>query len=193
MPQAESLSAQSDGVIQPYGDSPLDEEALAETVYLNIINQAQRYVYIYTPYFAVGETMLEALKAAAKRGVDVRLVLPGIPDKKLIFRLTRSYYVPLLRAGVRIYEFTPGFLHAKCYVSDDRAAVVGSINMDYRSLYLHFECATLIYHCNVIQTMLADFLKTQRKSQPITLEDCKNRKWYQKCNSYVLGLLAPLL
>ena len=133
MPQAESLSAQSDGVIQPYGDSPLDEEALAETVYLNIINQAQRYVYIYTPYFAVGETMLEALKAAAKRGVDVRLVLPGIPDKKLIFRLTRSYYVPLLRAGVRIYEFTPGFLHAKCYVSDDRAAVVGSINMDYRS------------------------------------------------------------
>jgi cardiolipin synthase len=114
MPQAVSLSAQSDGVIQPYGDSPLDEEALAETVYLNIINQAQRYVYIYTPYFAVGETMLEALKAAAKRGVDVRLVLPGIPDKKLVFRLTRSYYVPLLRAGVRIYEFTPGFLHAKC-------------------------------------------------------------------------------
>ena len=126
MPQAVSLPAQSDGVIQPYGDSPLDEEALAETVYLNIINQAQRYVYIYTPYFAVGETMLEALKAAAKRGVDVRLVLPGIPDKKLVFRLTRSYYVPLLRAGVRIYEFTPGFLHAKCYVSDDRAAVVGT-------------------------------------------------------------------
>ena len=137
MPQAESLSAQSDGVIQPYGDSPLDEEALAETVYLNIINQAQRYVYIYTPYFAVGETMLEALKAAAKRGVDVRLVLPGIPDKKLIFRLTRSYYVPLLRAGVRIYEFTPGFLHAKCYVSDDRAAVVGSINNLINSLFTY--------------------------------------------------------
>ncbi len=139
-----SLLPQSDGVVQPYADSPLDEEPLAETVYLNILSQAQRYVYIYTPYLAVGETMLDALKAAAKRGVDVRLILPGIPDKKLIFRLTRSYYLPLLRAGVRIYEFTPGFLHAKCYVSDDRVAVVGSINMDYRSLFLHFECGTLL-------------------------------------------------
>lgn len=113
------LPAVQDGVVQPYADSPLDEEPLAETVYLDILSQAQRYVYIYTPYLAVGEEMLDALKSAAKRGVDVRLILPGIPDKKLVFRLSRSYYLPLLRAGVRIYEFTPGFLHAKCYVSDD--------------------------------------------------------------------------
>ena len=192
MPQAESLSAQSDGVIQPYGDSPLDEEALAETVYLNIINQAQRYVYIYTPYFAVGETMLEALKAAAKRGVDVRLVLPGIPDKKLIFRLTRFYYVPLLRAGVRIYEFTPGFLHAKCYVSDDRAAVVGSINMDYRSLFLHFECGALLLYNSQVIALRDDVLRTLPECREVQLADCRTSLAGTLLDS-VLRLLSPLM
>ena len=192
MPQAVSLSAQSDGVIQPYGDSPLDEEALAETVYLNIINQAQRYVYIYTPYFAVGETMLEALKAAAKRGVDVRLVLPGIPDKKLVFRLTRSYYVPLLRAGVRIYEFTPGFLHAKCYVSDDRAAVVGSINMDYRSLFLHFECGALLLYNSQVIALRDDVLRTLPECREVQLADCRTSLAGTLLDS-VLRLLSPLM
>ena len=192
MPQAEALSAQSDGVIQPYGDSPLDEEALAETVYLNIINQAQRYVYIYTPYFAVGETMLEALKAAAKRGVDVRLVLPGIPDKKLVFRLTRSYYVPLLRAGVRIYEFTPGFLHAKCYVSDDRAAVVGSINMDYRSLFLHFECGALLLYNSQVIVLRDDVLRTLPECREVQLADCRTSLAGTLLDS-VLRLLSPLM
>ena len=192
MPQAEALSAQSDGVIQPYGDSPLDEEALAETVYLNIINQAQRYVYIYTPYFAVGETMLEALKAAAKRGVDVRLVVPGIPDKKLVFRLTRSYYVPLLRAGVRIYEFTPGFLHAKCYVSDDRAAVVGSINMDYRSLFLHFECGALLLYNSQVIALRDDVLRTLPECREVQLADCRTSLAGTLLDS-VLRLLSPLM
>ena len=192
MPQAVSLPAQSDGVIQPYGDSPLDEEALAETVYLNIINQAQRYVYIYTPYFAVGETKLEALKAAAKRGVDVRLVLPGIPDKKLVFRLSRSYYVPLLRAGVRIYEFTPGFLHAKCYVSDDRAAVVGSINMDYRSLFLHFECGALLLYNSQVIALRDDVLRTLPECREVQLADCRTSLAGTLLDS-VLRLLSPLM
>ena len=113
-------------------------------IYLDILSHAERYVRIFTPYLILDETMVMALTFAAKRGVDVRLVLPGIPDKKLVFRLSRSYYLPLLRAGVRIYEYTPGFLHAKCCVSDDRAAVVGSINMDYRSMFLHFECGVLL-------------------------------------------------
>ena len=192
MPQAESLSAQSDGVIQPYGDSPLDEEALAETVYLNIINQAQRYVYIYTPYFAVGETMLEALKAAAKRGVDVRLVLPGIPDKKLVFRLSRSYYLPLLQAGVRIYEYTPGFLHAKCWVSDDRAAVVGSINMDYRSLFLHFECGALLLYNSQVIALRDDVLRTLPECREVQLADCRTSLAGTLLDS-VLRLLSPLM
>ena len=192
MPQAEALSAQSDGVIQPYGDSPLDEEALAETVYLNIINQAQRYVYIYTPYFAVGETMLEALKAAAKRGVDVRLVLPGIPDKKLVFRLSRSYYLPLLQAGVRIYEYTPGFLHAKCWVSDDRAAVVGSINMDYRSLFLHFECGVLLQHNSQVAALRDDVRATLPQCREIHISDCRTSIPGTLLDS-VLRLLSPLM
>ena len=192
MPQAESLSAQSDGVIQPYGDSPLDEEALAETVYLNIINQAQRYVYIYTPYLAIGEEMLDALKNAAKRGVDVRLVLPGIPDKKLVFRLSRSYYLPLLRAGVRIYEFTPGFLHAKCWVSDDSTAVVGSINMDYRSLFLHFECGALLLYNSQVIALRDDVLRTLPECREVQLADCRTSLAGTLLDS-VLRLLSPLM
>ena len=192
MPQAESLSAQSDGVIQPYGDSPLDEEPVAETVYLNLLARAEQYVYIYTPYLAVGEEMLDALKTAAKRGVDVRLVLPGIPDKKLVFRLTRSYYVPLLRAGVRIYEFTPGFLHAKCYVSDDRAAVVGSINMDYRSLFLHFECGALLLYNSQVIALRDDVLRTLPECREVQLADCRTSLAGTLLGS-VLRLLSPLM
>ena len=140
----------------------MQDDVKGVMVYLDLISNAKRYVYIETPYLIPDHDLLTALKLAAEKGVDVRIITPHIPDKWYVYQL-------------------------------DELAVLGTINLDYRSLYLHFECATLIYHCNVIQTMLADFLKTQRKSQPITLEDCKNRKWYQKCNSYVLGLLAPLL
>ena len=172
--------------------SLLDEEPLAETVYLDILSQAQRYVYIYTPYLAVGEEMLDALKSAAKRGVDVRLILPGIPDKKLVFRLSRSYYLPLLRAGVRIYEFTPGFLHAKCYVSDDRVAVVGSINMDYRSLFLHFECGTLLFHNSQIAALRKDVERTLPQCREIMRSDCRTNLPGTALDS-VLRLLSPLM
>ena len=167
-------------------------EPLAETVYLDILSQAQRYVYIYTPYLAVGEEMLDALKNAAKRGVDVRLILPGIPDKKLVFRLSRSYYLPLLRAGVRIYEFTPGFLHAKCYVSDDRVAVVGSINMDYRSLFLHFECGTLLFHNSQIAALRKDVERTLPQCREIMRSDCRTNLPGTALDG-VLRLLSPLM
>ena len=186
------LPETSDGIVQPYGDSPLDEEPLAETVYLNILNQAQQYIYIYTPYLAVGEEMLDALKNAAKRGVDVRLVLPGIPDKKLVFRLSRSYYLPLLRAGVRIYEYTPGFLHAKCWVSDDRAAVVGSINMDYRSLFLHFECGVLLQHNSQVAALRDDVRATLPQCREIHISDCRTSIPGTLLDS-VLRLLSPLM
>ena len=186
------LPETSDGIVQPYSDSPLDEEPLAETVYLNILNQAQQYIYIYTPYLAVGEEMLDALKNAAKRGVDVRLVLPGIPDKKLVFRLSRSYYVPLLRAGVRIYEFAPGFLHSKCYVSDDHLAVVGSINMDYRSLFLHFECGALLYNNSQVIALRDDVLATLPRCREVSLSDCRISLVGTLLDS-VLRLLSPLM
>lgn len=181
-----------DGVIQPYADSPLDEEPLAETVYMDILSQAQDYVYIYTPYLAVGEEMLDALKMAAKRGVDVRLVVPGIPDKKLVYRLTRSYYVPLIRAGVKIYEYTPGFLHAKCYVSDDKVAVVGSINMDYRSLFLHFECGTLLMHNSQVAALRDDVCHTLTCCREVQLSDCRTSLPETLLDS-VLRLLSPLM
>ena len=181
-----------DGVVQPYADSPLDEEPMAETVYLNILAQAKQYVYIYTPYLAIGEEMLDALKNAAKRGVDVRLVLPGIPDKKLVFRLSRSYYLPLLRAGVRIYEFTPGFLHAKCWVSDDSTAVVGSINMDYRSLFLHFECGVLLQHNSQVAALRDDVRATLPQCREIHISDCRTSIPGTLLDS-VLRLLSPLM
>ncbi len=191
-PDKEALPKESDGVVQPYADSPLDNEPVAETVYLNILEQAQQYVYIYTPYLAVGEEMLDALKNAAKRGVEVKLILPGIPDKKLVYRLSRSYYVPLLRAGVKIYEFTPGFLHAKCYVSDDRVAVVGSINMDYRSLFLHFESGTLLMHSSQVIALREDVKKTLSRCRRVELDDCRTNIPGTLLDS-VLRLLSPLM
>ena len=190
-PQLAVLPA-SDGVVQPYADSPLDEEPVAETVYLDILAQSQQYVYFYTPYLAIGEEMLDALRNAAKRGVDVRLVLPGIPDKKLVFRLSRSYYLPLLRAGVRIYEYTPGFLHAKCCVSDDRAAVVGSINMDYRSMFLHFECGVLLLQNSQVLTLRDDVRRTLPQCREVQCADCRTGLVGTVLDS-VLRLLSPLM
>ena len=190
-PQLAVLPA-SDGVVQPYADSPLDEEPVAETVYLDILAQSQQYVYFYTPYLAIGEEMLDALRNAAKRGVDVRLVLPGIPDKKLVFRLSRSYYLPLLRAGVRIYEYTPGFLHAKCCVSDDRAAVVGSINMDYRSMFLHFECGVLLLQNSQVLTLRDDVRRTLPQCREVQCADCRTGLAGTVLDS-VLRLLSPLM
>ena len=182
----------SDGVVQPYADSPLDEEPVAETVYLDILAQSQQYVYFYTPYLAIGEEMLDALRNAAKRGVDVRLVLPGIPDKKLVFRLSRSYYLPLLRAGVRIYEYTPGFLHAKCCVSDDRAAAVGSINMDYRSMFLHFECGVLLLQNSQVLALRDDVRRTLPQCREVQCADCRTGLAGTVLDS-VLRLLSPLM
>ena len=190
-PQFAVLPA-SDGVVQPYADSPLDEEPVAETVYLDVLAQSQQYVYFYTPYLAIGEEMLDALRNAAKRGVDVRLVLPGIPDKKLVFRLSRSYYLPLLRAGVRIYEYTPGFLHAKCCVSDDRAAVVGSINMDYRSMFLHFECGVLLLQNSQVLALRDDVRRTLTQCREVQCADCRTGLAGTVLDS-VLRLLSPLM
>ena len=180
------------GIVQPYCDSPLDDENLAENVYLDILAQAKRYVYIFTPYLVIDSEMQSALTLAAKRGVDVRIVTPGIPDKKTVYRLTRSHYAPLLRAGVRIYEYTPGFLHAKSYVCDDRVAVVGTINMDYRSLFLHFECGALLIDSPVIEDIREDALRTMAASREITQKDSKK---YSRSSllDLLLRLFSPML
>lgn len=192
-----TLSVPSDGYVQPYCDSPLDDEYLGENVYLNMINGAKRYVYITTPYLIVDSEMKTALCLAAKRGVDVQIITPGIPDKKIVWDLTRSYYPELLSAGVRIYEYTPGFIHSKLCICDDEAAVTGTINFDYRSLYLHFKNACLFTYNAVVLQAKDDFLRTQEKSAQILLEDMGDLKKYRSLlrSIYyaVLRLFAPLL
>lgn len=185
----------SDGFIQPFSDSPLDGETVSVNVYLDILSQAKDYVYIFTPYLAISDELHISLCAAAKRGVDVRMVLPGIPDKKVAYRLSRSYYLPLLEAGVRIYEYTPGFMHGKSYVSDDELAVVGTINMDYRSLYLHFECGVLMYESSAIADLKADALKTFDVSHEVSIAERKRgiiRSIYGGLIDSILRVLAPL-
>lgn len=183
----------SDGYVQPYADSPIDHENQAENVYLNIINHAKDYVYIFTPYLIIDEEMCSALCNAAKSGVDVRIVTPGIPDKKMVFLLTQSYYRKLLLAGVKIYQFADGFVHAKCFVCDDEIATVGSINLDYRSLYLHYECGIFMYRSKAVMQVKEDVLTTLQRSKTISVEFCENRQWYIKVLQCLLRLFAPLL
>ena len=157
--------------IQPYDDCPLDRLSTAEMVYADIINRAKDYVYIFTPYLVLDDYMRDALCQAALRGVDVRIVTPGIPDKKTIYRLTRANYPVLLECGVKIYEYTPGFIHAKVMVSDDECAVVGTINLDYRSLYLHFENAVYFSNC----TAVLDVKRDCEETFAISLERTKEK------------------
>ncbi len=184
---------ESDGFVQPYTDSPLDDETVGETVYMNLINKAKRYVYITTPYLIISNEMITALTTAAKSGLDVRIITPHIPDKWYVHALTRAYYEVLIEAGVRIFEYTPGFIHAKTFTVDDEYGVVGTINLDYRSLYLHFECAAWMYRCSCIQDMREDFLQTQAKSQEITLEQSQQVSPLTRLVRSVLRLFAPLM
>lgn len=180
------------GYIQPYADNPLDHEIVGENVYLNIINTANHYVYISTPYLIIDNEMMTALCLAAKRGVDVRIITPQIPDKKAVFWLTQSYYGQLVDAGITIYQYTPGFIHAKCFISDDKVATVGTINMDFRSLYLHFENGVFLYKNDVVEQMKEDMLATFEISQQITREMCRGNLGKTLVQS-ILRLLAPLL
>lgn len=183
----------SDGYVQPYADSPLDSETTGENIYMNMINRARDYVYIFTPYLIPDNVMIKALQNAAKSGVDVRIIMPGIPDKKIVFWVSQSYYEPLIECGVKIYQYTPGFLHAKCFVSDDIVATVGSINMDYRSLYLHFECGVWMYQSSVVAQVKQDSLDTIARSREITIDMCRDNSWLKRVFLSVLRLIAPLV
>ena len=164
-----------------------------ENIYMNMISRAKDYVYIFTPYLIIDNEMMTALTYAAKRDVDVKLILPGIPDKKSAFMLARTYYPELIQAGVKLYEYTPGFVHAKVFSSDDEKAVVGTINLDFRSLYLHFECATFFYKSNTIKSVENDFQNTLLKCKLVTMEDYKKLNIFYKIGGGILKLIAPLM
>lgn len=181
------------GFVQPYCDSPFDEEYVGETVYLNMINQAVDYVYIFTPYLIIDNEMLTSLCNAAKRGVDVRIVTPGVPDKRIIYWITQSYYRMLLKNGVKIYQYRPGFLHAKSFLCDDKTAAVGSVNLDYRSLYLHFECGVFLYRCSAVEDLKKDCIEVFSCSDEITISFCEKQHVLVQVFQGIVRLLAPLL
>ncbi len=188
-----AFADQGNGYVIPYGDCPLDADKVGERVYMDILNRATRYVHIMSPYLILDGEMETALKFAAERGVDVRLILPGIPDKTAPYSLAKTHYKSLLASGVKIYEYTPGFVHAKVFVSDDCRAVVGTINLDYRSLYHHFECATYMYQTSCIPEIEADFHKTLKKCRVVTNETIRQEKRSLKIEGALLKAISPLL
>ena len=184
---------EASGFVMPYSDCPLDEERVGEWVYMDILNRAQRYVYIMTPYLILDGEMETALKFAAERGVDVRLILPGIPDKRLPYALARTHYASLLRSGVKIFEYRPGFIHSKVFLSDDREAVVGTINLDYRSLYYHFECALWMRNVNCLEPIRQDFLETQSFCRQVDAEALRKLSWATRLLGAIMKVIAPLM
>ena len=183
----------SKGYVQPFDDSPLINEPIGETVYLNLINKAKDYIYINTPYLIIDNEMATALKIAAKSGVDIKIVTPYIPDKKFVHAVTKSYYESFIKDGIEIYEFTPGFMHAKTFVVDDEYGVVGSINLDFRSLYLHYECGVWLYKTDSIKSMKDDYLETLKRCHKVTMEECKNTSSIRKVLRLIIRMFAPLL
>lgn len=181
------------GYVQPYHDCPWDEEPVGQTVYLNLINRAKRYVYITTPYLVIDYAVTMALTTAAKSGVDVRIITPHIPDKKTVFEVTQSYYQELLEAGIRIFEYAPGFIHSKLFVVDDFYATVGTVNLDYRSMFLHFENGVLLYGTPTVADIRDDFLGTQAKSLEVSMDDCKRVPLPRRLLRDLLRAFAPLL
>ena len=184
--------ANGNGYILSYYDSPMNEEHISNVFFTEVLSIAARYVWFYTPYLILGDALFDAFTRAAKRGVDVRIIMPGIPDKKIIYRLSRSYYKDLLDAGVKIYEYTPGFVHAKAFISDDKIAGIGTVNLDYRSLFLHFECNSIFYKADIIKQLKQDFLNTQSESIEKTQCDINRNPFYRIIDNF-LRVLAPLL
>ncbi|MBP0974395.1 MAG: cardiolipin synthase [Oscillospiraceae bacterium] len=183
---------QSDGYILPYYDSPMRDEHSSNELFTDMLGAATDYIWFYTPYLILGDALFDAFIRAAKRGVDVRIITPGIPDKKMVYRLSRSYYEDLVKAGVKVYEYTPGFVHAKAFLADDKICGIGTVNLDYRSLFLHFECNSVFYQSDILQQLKQDYLDTQSKSKQRTIEDT-NKGFFHKFFDNLLRVIAPLL
>lgn len=185
--------AQGNGFVQPFGDQPLVSEEVGETVLLNLVGSAEESVYIMTPYLVLDDKMTTALCNAAKMGLDVRIVTPGVPDKWYVYSVTRANYTALTAAGVKIYEFTPGFLHAKVFCVDGKTAVVGTVNLDFRSLYLHFENAVWMFEADCVKDIARDFEETFPKCREITYRMARSVPIYVRIWRGLLQLLAPLM
>ena len=184
---------EADAFIQPFDDSPNDNESVSENAYVDILNQAKKYVYIMTPYLILSERIRNSIIFASKRGVDVRILMPGIPDKKIPFNMGRSYYENLLKNGVKIYEYSPGFLHAKAIVADNISSIVGTINLDFRSLHLHYENGILIHDRDFALSVKQDVLDTIKISREMSIKLYKELNIFYRLIGKALRLIAPLM
>lgn len=182
-----------DGFVQPYCDSPIQHSNPAEGLYMQILYTAKKYAYITSPYLILDNSMVQILKSTAQSGIDVRIITPKIEDKWYVHPVTQSYYEELLEAGVRIYEFTPGFIHSKLFVSDDKVATVGTVNMDYRSFYLHFECGAWLSGSKTVLDIKQHFIRIMEDCQEITLEKWRKRPPLMKIKQSVLRVFAPFM
>ena len=187
-----SHSVPGTGFVQPFADDPQSRERLAENTYLHLIYNARDSLYIITPYLIITDEMVNALGLAARRGVDVRIITPGIPDKKTVYQVTRSYYGGLAEQGVRIFEYSPGFCHAKQCVCDGRYATIGTSNLDYRSFYHHFENDILLMDCDAVKQIEADFAQLFPQCREVTREYCSGKK-HMLLFQCLLRLIAPLM
>ena len=181
------------GYVMPYADCPLDDDKVGENIYMDILNRATTYVHIMTPYLILDGELESALKFAAERGVDIKIILPGKPDKPSAYALAKTHYKALTKAGVQIFEYEPGFVHSKVFVCDNEKAVVGTINLDYRSLYHHFECATYMYKTDCISDIEKDFLTTLKMCRPVTMESIRRNRFTYALRGNLLKLIAPLM
>ena len=186
-------AARAEGFVVPYGDCPLDGERVGEMVYIDLLNRARKYVHIITPYLILDDKMATALCNAAKTGVDVRIITPGIPDKRYVYIVTRANYDQLLAAGVRIFEYTPGFVHSKVCFADGLYAVVGTVNLDFRSLYLHFENAVYLYDCAAVGQVQRDFEDTFPRCREVTLARMRHKGFLRRLVQTILRLFSPLM
>ncbi len=180
------------GYLLPYYDSPIEGDPTSNILFTEILSMATDYVYFYTPYLMLGDTLYDAFIRAAERGVDVRLILPGIPDKKLVYRISRSYYRPLIQAGAKIYEYSPGFVHAKAFAADDKISGIGTVNLDYRSLFLHYECFSAFYDSSVTADLKKDMENSFAESRQVDIKDTE-RGIFGYFIDGLLRILSPLL
>lgn len=181
------------GYVIPFCDSPTDEDYVGQQTHINMINSACRCLYASTPYLVIDQETKMALILAAKNGVDVRILVPHIPDKKTVFEVTRSNYERLIESGVRIYEYTPGFVHGKVMLADDQSAVVGTVNMDYRSYYLHYECGVWMYRTSCLKDIRRDFEETFAVSHEVTLEECRDISIIRRFIRAFLNIVSPVM
>lgn len=193
LPREAFSTYKTKGTIIPFSDSPTDDNNTGLNMHINALNCARDYFWITTPYLILDSEMISSLKLAVSNGVDVRIVVPGIPDKKMVYQVTKANYDALIKAGIKIYEYTPGFIHGKVYLSDDQSAVVGTVNMDFRSYYQHYECGVWMHNVDCIQDIKSDFEQIFKVSHLVTLEECIMTNSFLKVYRNILKVFSPIM